>query len=291
MRTGIVAGVVVAAAAQLAAQGPAQFTSYQIEVTGGWSMNSTDTSPDMELNQYFVAGTYHLKPVLLADHPWNEAAFLEHSTFVQAGLNFSDFEVGPFSADGPLFRVGGTYAEKDNPIAAQLNMQIGTLDGDAGIDIDLMSVNGRCGYWLQPNAIVGGQITLEKTEIDTMLDLDTLSFGAFGKIVHSLGEGRSVNAEAHLDLVSVDDGVSDEDNFEFGVAGDFYFTKQYSAGAFVEFSFGDAPSEEGITLGLRGTAWITPQFSVNAAFSTFMADDSTAGADEDFFTLFFTGRF
>ena len=293
MRNGIVAGFVVAATtAQLAAQGAqggAQITSYQFEVTGGWSMNSTDTSPDMELNNYFVAGTYHLKPVLLADHPWNEAAVLEHSTFVQAGLDFADFEVGPFSADGPLFRVGGTYAEKDNPIAAQLNMQIGTLDGDAGIDVDLMSVNGRCGYWLKPNAIVGGQITLDKTEAGS-LDIDSLGFGAFGKIVHSLGEGRSVNAEAHLDLVSVDDGVSDEDNVEFGVAGDFYITKQYSVGAFVDFSFGDAPSDEGTTLGLRGTAWITPQFSVNAALSTFMAD-SNAGADEDFFTLFFTGRF
>jgi hypothetical protein len=169
-------------------------------------------------------------------------------------------------------------------------MEIGTLDGDGGVDIDRMAVNGRCGYWLQPNAIVGGQITFDQTEIGSSVDVDTLSIGAFGKIVHSLGEGRSVNAEAHLDLVSVDDGASDEDNVEFGVAGDFYFTKQYSVGAFVDLSFGDAVSEEGTTLGLRGTAWITPQWSVSASLSTFMAD-SNAGEDEDFFTVFFTGRF
>ena len=291
MRTGIVAGFVVAATtAQLAAQGAAQFTSFQIEAAGGWSLTSTDTSPDADLNEYFVTGTYHLKPVMLADHPWNEAAFLEHSTFVQAGLSYAELEVGNFSADGPLFRVGGTYADKDTPIAAQLNLQFGTLDGDAGTDVDRMSFGGRAGYWLMPNAIVGAALTLDSTEIGSV-DVDKMSFGAFGKIVHPLGEGRSVNGEAHLDFVSVDDGVSDDDNVEFGVAADFYFTKQYSVGALVNFSFGDVASEEGITLGLRGTAWITPQLSVNAALSTFMADDDTVGADQDFFSLFFTARF
>jgi len=293
MRKGIVAGFVVAATtAQLAAQqGGAQFTSFQIEATGGWSRTSTDTSPDSDLTEFFVGGTYHLKPVMLADHPWNEAAFLEHSTFVQVGLAYDDLEVGNFSADGPLFRIGGTYADKDKPIAAQVNLQIGTLDGDSGVDVDLMTFNGRVGYWLQPNAIVGAQLTLDDTEIGSNVDVDKLSCGAFGKIVHPLGGGRSINGEAHLDFVSVDDGVSDDDNVEFGVAADYYFTKQYSVGALVNFSFGDAASEEGITLGLRGTAWITPQVSVNAAFSTFMADDDTFGADQDFFTLFVTARF
>jgi hypothetical protein len=293
MRKGIVAGFVVAATtAQLAAQqGGAQFTSFQIEATGGWSTTSTDTSPDADLNEFFVLGTYHLKPVMLADHPWNEAAFLEHSTFVQAGLSFAELEVGNFSADGPLFRVGGTYAEKDKPIAAQLNLQFGTLDGDSGTDVDRMSFDGRVGYWLMPNAIVGAELALDDTEIGSSVDVDKMSFGAFGKIVHPLGEGRSVNGEAHLALVSVDDGVSDDTNVEFGVAADYYFTKQYSVGALVNLSFGDVASEEGITLGLRGTAWITPRVSVNAAFSTFMADDDTFGADQDFFTLFVTARF
>src|SRR4026209_1979757 len=122
MRKGIAAGFVVAATtAQLVAQGGAQFTSYQFEVGGGWSTTSTDTSPDSDLSEFFVLGTYHLKPVMLADHPWNEAAFLEHSTFVQVGLAFDNLEVGNFSADGPLFRIGGTYADKEKPIAAQVN--------------------------------------------------------------------------------------------------------------------------------------------------------------------------
>jgi hypothetical protein len=291
MRTRFVAGFVVAAATgQLAAQNGARMTSYQFELAGGWSMSETDTSPEIEVNQYILVGTYHLKPVMLADHPWNEAAFLEHSTFVQAGAVFADFEVGNFSADGPLFLVGGTYAEKDQPIAAQFNLQLGTLDGDGGIDIDLTSVNGRLGYWLQPNALIGAQVTLEQTEIETVSDVDTLSFGAFGKIVHDLGEGRAVNAEAHLDYVTVDDGTSDEENVEFGFAADFYFTTQYSLGAFVDFSFGDAATDEGTTLGVRGTAWIIPQLAVNFALSTFDADDP-AGFDEDTIALFFTGRF
>jgi len=290
MRTRIVAGVVVAAAtAHLAAQDPARVQSYQFELGAGWSMSTTDTSPEIEINQYVFAGTYHLKPVMLADHPWNEAAFLEHSTFVQAGAVFADFEIGNFSADGPLFLVGGTYAEKDTPIAASFNLQMGTLDGDAGIDIDLSEVNGRVGYWLTPNAILGVQVSLEQTEIETLIDVDTLSYGAFGKVVRDLGEGRAINAVAHIDL-SVDDGTTDEDNVEFGFAADFYFTPRYSVGALVDFSFGDAVSDEGTTLGVRGTAWFTPQLAFNLALATFVADDD-AGSDEDTIGAFFTARF
>jgi hypothetical protein len=152
-------------------------------------------------------------------------------------------------------------------------------------------VDGSVGYWLQPNAIVGGQVQYEKTEIDTMPDQDTLSFGVFGKVVHPLGEGRSLNGEAHLSLVSVDDGTSKDDNFDLGIAVDFYFTPQYSVGALVDFSVGDAKSAEGTTLGIRGTAWLMPQLSVNVGYSTFMAENDTFGSDKDTFSVFFTARF
>ncbi|HEX6811161.1 MAG TPA: hypothetical protein VF384_06040 [Planctomycetota bacterium] len=279
------------AAGPLVAQGGATTPqSFQYELIGGWSSSETDASPDLEINRYIVAGIFHLKPVTVGDHPWNEAPFLEHSSAVNVGVDYTDFEVGAFSADGPRFSAGYTFADKETPIAASVNLSLGTLDGDAGVDIDFTDINGAVGYWLRPNALVGFEIGMEEIDAGPLLEIEQMRYGFFGKLVHDLGERRAINVEAHLGMTSVDDSASDEDNFEVGVAGDFYFTPQYSVGALLDFSFGDAASEEGTTVGIRGSAWFCPQGAVNLEWTTFMADDNN-GADEDTLSLFFNLRF
>ena len=290
MNPRITAAIVISiATAELAAQEGARPRSYQFELGGGWTQSTADTSPDTETNQYQLSGTYHLKPDALADHPWSEAAFLEHSTSLTASLAFEKFEVGGFSADGPLFGAGFTFAEKETPFAASFRFSFGTLDGDGGVDIDLTDLDGRVGYWLMPNALIGVEIGKQEIEAGA-LDVETLRYAAFGKIVHDLREGRAINAEVRVGVASVDDGTSTDDNFEIGIAGDFYFTPQYSAGVLANLSFGDAASEEGTTLGLRGQAWFTPQFSAGVQFSTFHATDNN-GVDEDTVSVFLSLRF
>src|SRR5262245_57514892 len=200
--------VVAAAAGPVAAQSGASPQSFQFELTGGWARSTTDTNPDIETNQYSLAGTYHLKPVALADHPWNEAAFLEHSSSVTAGVNYTTFDIGPFSADGPLFAAGFSFADKQTPFAAALNFSIGTLDGDGGIDIDLTNVNGSIGYWVRPNALIGVDVGLQDVEANSLLDVETVRYGIFGKIVHDLGEGRAINGAARVGITTVDDSTS-----------------------------------------------------------------------------------
>lgn len=265
-------------------------SSYQIELTAGFALTELDTSPEIEIRQFLLGGSYHLKPVALADHPWNEAAFLEHSTFVSAQVGYAEFEISSFDADGEVFGAGFRYAEKDTPVAAELAFSIGSLDGDAGLEIDLNEVSGRVGYWVKPNAIVGVSASFEEVEVQSALVNEVLRVGAFGKIVHDLGEDRAINVEADLGIASVDDGASEEENVELALASDFYFTPQYSAGALVALSFGDAVSEEGITFGLRGSAWFTPMFGGSVEVSRFNAEDS-AGSDEDSLSIFASVRF
>lgn len=276
-------------AGPLAAQEGAKPHQFQFEVFGGWVNSTTDTNPDLEITQYVLAGAYHLQPVSLGNHPWSEAAFLEHSTFITAGLTYAEFEVGPFSADGPMFGAGVVFADKETPIAAALSFSIGTLDGDMGIDLDRTIVNGSAGWWLRPNMIIGADIAMEEIEAGGVLEIEELSYGAFTKLVHDFGSGRALNGEARIGLTTVDDSTTEDDNIELGLAGDFYFTPQYSAGALVEISTGDAASEEGTTVGVRGTAWFTPQAAASVEFSTFMADDSSF--DEDTIAVFFNLRF
>jgi hypothetical protein len=289
MRTWILAvAAATIPAADVCTQGGPE--SFQIELSGGWSLNSIDTNPDIDITQVDIGGTYYLQPVALADHPWNEAAFLEHSMGVMAGLRYTKFEIAGFSADGPSIGVGFLYADKKQPVAAQFNFSFGTLDGDMGLDIDQTDVNAWAGYWLQPNALVGAAVDYGKTDAQGGLAIEELYFGAFGKIVHDLGEGRAINAEAHVGLTSVDVAGSSETNFDIGVEGDYYFTPRYSAGAILDFSFGDATSNEGTTIGVRGSAWISPQASVQAMYSKFSASDSL-GADQDEFGISFKLRF
>lgn len=290
MTTKILAAVVAAlCVTTVTAQGNQALKSYQSELSGGFQMSEVDTNPDIEMTSLFVTGEYHFKPVELKDHPWNEAAFLEHSTFLSATLDYTQFEIASFDADGPTIGASYRYATPDQPIAAEVGFLFGTLDGDLGVDIDQTLFGGNVGYWVQPNAIVGIEFSLEEFEIGSA-ELETLQFGGFGKIVHDLDDQRSVNAEAHVGIVNADDGATDETNVEIGVAGDYYFTRQYSAGAMLDFSFGDAASEEGVTYGVRGSAWLTPAVSVSGAFSMFSASDST-GADETDFGILFSMRF
>jgi len=276
-------------AGPLTAQGGGRLDRFQFELIGGWASSTTDTNPDIEIDNYVLAVVYHLKPVSLANHPWNEAAFLEHSTSVNLGVNYSDFEVGAFSADGPLFAAGFNFADKETPFAASLNLSLGTLDGDAGIDIDLSNVNGSIGYWVAPHALVGVSVGLEEIEANSLLEIEEIDYGVFGKIVHDLGEGRAVNAEVRAGMATVDDSVSEEDNYEAGFATDFYFSPQFSLGALVNFSFGDADTEEGTTLGVRASAWFSPQGALSVAYTTFMADDNDN--DEDTFAVYVNLRF
>ncbi len=264
--------------------------TYRFEVVGSYRVSEVDTNPDLEITQYGVSGTYYLAPVSLASHPWSEAAFLEHATGVSVGVRHTDFEIATFDADGPTIGAGFLFATKEDPIAARIDVAFGTLDGDMGIDVDQTNVSGWVGYWLQPNALVGAELDYEEIEAGGLLDIEQLRVGVFGKVVHDLGEGRSINAEARIGAAQVDVPGSDETNVSLRVEGDYYFTPQYSAGALVDFSFGDAASEEGVTFGVRGTAWLNHSAALSVAYSVFDASDS-AGSDESELGLSVTVRF
>jgi hypothetical protein len=288
-----IAAITFATIAMLAqntsAQNGSAQESYQTEVTGGYTWLESDTNPDIELTEAVIEGTYNFQPVSLKGHPWNEAAFLEHSMQAMVRLSYFDFEVGSASSDGLLYGGGYRYAAKDSPVAADVRFQTGTLDG-SGIDVDVTFLDASVGYWVKPNAIVGLAFALDELDPDGTFKIEETTVAAFGKIVHKLDDQRAVNAEARLGWTSVDTGTTDDDNFVLTLEGDYYFTPQYSAGAMLDVSVGDAESDEGTTLGVRGSAWFTPQVGVQVEYSRFWANDSQ-GADEDAVGLFLSVRF
>ena len=289
MRTSI---LTVATVATLATPVDAQeaLPRYQYEAMGRLSWTTTDTSPDVEITELDLAGTYYFQPVEVGAHPWNEAAFLEHSKALRAELGYTKFEVSSFDADGPSFGAGFLYADKERPFAAEFDFSFGKLNGDQGIDIDQVDVAGKIGYWLRPNAIVGGQIIYDNLDANGLLEIEQIHVGGFGKIVHDLGDGRAINGEAAIGVRSVDAAGSSDTNFELGVSGDYYFEPRYSVGALLQLSFGNAASDEGVTIGVRGAAWLCPSAAVEASYARFSASDN-AGSDQDEFAVWVKVRF
>lgn len=273
------------------AQAATAQNSYRAEVVAGYTMNEDDDSPETKLSMLVLGGTFNFQPVSLEGHPWEEAAFLERSMQASAELLYVELESGPLEADGLLYGLGFRYAEKETPVAAEARFSTGTIDVDgSSFDFDVTMIDASVGYWAMPDAIVGVDYGFEEFDPNMGTGSETTRFGVFGKMVHKLDKEKAINAEARLGIANVDDGTTDEDNFEVALGGDYYFTPQYSAGAHVDFSFGDAVSEEGTTLGVRGNAWFTPQIGARVEVSQFWASDSQ-GFDETEFGVFLAVRF
>ncbi len=271
----------------LAAQDPDLF---QYEILSGWRSTTTDTNPDIDVNTLFVEGRYFFDAVSVGAHPRTEAAFLERAMYVAADIDYTRFEIGGFDADGPTVGAEFRYAKPDEQIAATAGFEYGSLSGDGGVDVDQWLIHGDLGYWLEDDMIIGGRFSREETEAGGLLNITETVFGAFGKVVRDIGDNRAINVEAHAQFVHVDPGSTDDVNFEIGAEGDFYFTPEYSGGAILNLSLGGADLRAGVTVGVRGAAWVTPTIAVNAELTHFEASDSN-GADEDMFSVFGTFRF
>jgi len=282
------AAITMAAMVTLPKAVSAQNNRYQTEVSLGYLWTETDSTPTITQTEIPLRGTYHFEPVSLKGHPWNEADFLEHSMSASLELRWYDFDVSGSGADGLLYGGGFRYAEKEKPIAAEFNFRTGSIDG-SGIDIDVTSLDLSVGYWVKDNAIAGFAYQRDELDAGGGFNYEKQTFSGFGKLVHKLDDEQSVNGEARIGWASVDTGTTDT-NMEISLAGDFYFTPQYSAGAMLDFSFGDAVSDEGTTLGLRGSAWFNQQVGARVEYSRFLASDS-AGVDDDSFAIYVAVRF
>lgn len=264
---------------------------YQWEVGLSYQTVTTDADPEAEWTTIAADGTYHvLGPVALADHPWEEAAFLEHSSFVSATLGMATLEWGPIDADGLTYGVAGRYAQPDVPVAVDLSLAWTSVeDDDFDFENDLFTWDLRAGYWIMPNLIAGLGYTATSLDDGSDETTDTEPY-VWGKWVHGLNAELDLNVEAELGRIDYD--ATDDKNLALVANGDVYFRKQYGVGLLLGNEVGDAESEEGRTVGIRGSAWFTPNIGVRAQYAMFAAaNDDEGGVDSDTVGLEVVGRF
>ena len=261
---------------------------YQWEAGLGFTQNTDDASNETTVTTIAANGEYHFLPVKLGDHPWEEAAFLEHSTFVEAHLGYVTAEDNTLDASGPLIAVGFTYATPEFPVRLSAGLGYSTVE-DGSFEIKTTVIELEAGYWIKPELIAGLRLVNSKSDFGTA-DEKEVGISAFGKWVFSMNDDLAFNTEAELGQNSYDNGSKDS-NIVVGVAGDVYFRQQYGVGLSLASESGDAVGAEGMTVGVRASSWFTDQIGARVGYDMFAASDDAAGVDDSTISLEVVGRF
>lgn len=251
---------------------------YRWELGLGYGTQTVDSDPEFDATDLGGRVRYQLfAPVTLGQSPWEEAEFLEHSTWLEARVGRVTQESGPLEADGLRYGVAGRYAAKDVPVAVEASLDLGSVeDDDFGITLDTVTWEVRAGYWVMPNLIAGlgySSATSDLTsEFDSTEETDTAIF-AWGKWVHPLTADLDLNLEAEAGRTSyeAEDEDEDGDNLAATLRGDLYLMKRYGIGVLAGTESGDVAGEEGRLLGVRGSAWFTEHIGVRVEYATFAA--------------------
>ena len=90
---------------------------YQAEITAVYAR--TDFSRDFKVNEIGAFAEVFFAPVKTADHPYAEAAFLEHIGSVSVMAADVGLKQSTVEGDGRMLNVGVNYASPDFPLAIQ----------------------------------------------------------------------------------------------------------------------------------------------------------------------------
>jgi hypothetical protein len=277
----------VATLATMVGVGAQAADEYQVEVNGGYSITTIDSNPEVESSLLQLEGIYHvLGPVQLGEHAYEEAAFLEHSSFVSARIGRVNLDNGIDDADGFSWGLTGRYAQKEVPVTAQLSIDSFDI---SDLDTENLTWDLRIGYWIAPNGELGLGYTRSTTDIGAPDDQVDATIYAYGKWVTEINADLDLNLEATFGQINYDDGTIDDDNWVGTAAADVYFQQKYGIGLTLGGETGDANDAEGNSIGVRASAWFTPQIGVRASWETFMAKEDDS--DSDTWSLEVAGRF
>ena len=262
---------------------------YQWEAGLGFTLAKDDTTPETKSTAITASGEYHFAPVKLGDHPYEEAAFLEHSTFVDADVSYlKSKQSGAFDAKGEGIHAGFTYATPEFPVRLAVGLGFSKISDNG--DQKTTSFELDAGYWIKPELIAGLRLGSSKIVTTGSADNKELDVTAYGKWVINMNDDLAFNAEAELGRNTYDAATKDS-NIAFGVAGDVYYRQQYGIGLALGTESGDADAAAGTTIGVRASAWFTTQIGVRLGFEKFAISDDKKGVDNDTLFLELVGRF
>lgn len=255
--------------------------SYQTELLVGYEKEDADTSTYKTTG---LGAEIYFSPVNTENKPLAEAAFLDKSSSVIVGYikvksELQNANVNSIDANGPLIAIN--YITETNAFILGAVYSKQDIDMDPNLatgDIKLTGIN--IGKYLNDSSAVEFSYTSGDAEyqfatsnLTTSLEIDYYELSY--KTVQPLDATSYYSFGAGIELIKKSDSSSvNEDNHEFEILGEYYFTRMTSLGAAASFNSGDDVSQEGKTLAIGGTHFFIPQIALNISLSKFIADDS-----------------
>jgi hypothetical protein len=289
---------VLAAGAVTVGAGTARAQSvepYQIEAA---LFLESESSDDTDMNIIGLGGQYAFKSVDPGTGPLNEAVFLARVPWASAsvGMASGTADIGaPSDADitGTMISIGGSYADPNVPVRADLSYSMGDIKLDAGAGneatADMTMLGVKAGYFVMPNLVAGVSYGLDTTKIEsggaTVMEGDTTSIGVVGKWVQELAGGSAINAELGFDAVTDKvEGVSGDHKANvLSLVCDYYFTQLIGAGVALEMEAGEDSDDDSTTIGARfmwnlnTTLGATVSYDVTSYEASGVDDTTTLG--------------
>ncbi|MDX1696243.1 MAG: putative porin [Ketobacteraceae bacterium] len=252
--------------------------SYQTEVSLSYGQSERDP---IETDSYNVTGIAHFKTVDTKEHPLEEAAFLERSSYVELGYTHDDTDDGTDDDN------------KDNTF----NMGVHLNTGERYfIDLDLIKSNMEnadlFGAGLGFGAYVQDNITVDVSYLDLTFEPDGGSkvtgagYGVSGRGVFELGGQQAIAVEGGFTVIDFDSGVDNQEIFS--VEGRYYFLRTTHVGLGYSMTSSDDEDVDGFTL--EAQHFITPIIAVGASFGQESSDDDDT-EDTDEYSLWAKVRF
>lgn len=277
---------------------------FNFEASTGFLNREND---NYEIRDYGLIATSYFKKVALGDHPWAEAAFMEHASNISVPAGIRQIEIlDSEDGDGSVLGAEVTYIHPIQPIYANVSFFKTGVEFDTSNDeLSMNEYNLGIGMFIRDNLLIALGYGHEKEELKDqalgVYEVKNNLYSVSTKWVNEIGNGTALNLEAGIGLDKYDESFKvgsntlsfkDGSNTVLGVGADYYFNPKMSVGTGLALNTRKDMNvdDEGNTFEIRSAIFFNPRFSVRAAFEQFFADNDNS-EDEQTISLNLSTRF
>lgn len=229
---------------------------YRAEVS--LSHERGDHGEYVDFRESVISGEYHFDTVNTKSNAYAEAAFLDHSTFIDGYIShrkeYVDFSFGAFSfsdsASDNDFALGGRYV-MDNNIIIEADVQ--RVRNDNGVSVGV-------GYYIKDNI----DIVVTYQDINYQ---DKQSFGVDSHGVFSIFDSSFISYDAGIAYTD----QSHHNGVDLNAGVTYYFTRSIGLG--LDYDYESSDHYNLSTVSLTADYFVTPKIALSAKYSDYNHDD------------------
>lgn len=179
----------------------------------------------VDIDQTTIGGLYYFSPVSTKGGPLAEAGFLSRTANMFALYQYNNIDSRGRDFSQSISRFGGTYSAKDNNLFARGAVTNFNASGRTDYDVS-------AGWYLDDSWLLSFDINyMDINHMDSNGSEDYTNWGISTKKLLTLDSGNTINLEAGLVQYDSDRSMyQDEAEGRYFLAGDYYFTDNFSVG-------------------------------------------------------------